>query len=360
MTEAHDLLVSRSSLRDTRLEKSEIGPIADGEALLKIDAFSITANNVTYGVFGDAMKYWNFFPGPEGWGRVPVWGFATVLGSKVAGVNPGQRVYGYLPMSTHLKVSPERVQPGGFRDGAAHRRELPGAYQNYTFTDHDPLYRPETEPLQMLFRPLFITSFLIDDFLADNDLFGAKQVLFSSASAKTSYAAARLLTARGIDVVGLTSPKNARFAAQLGVYKKIVAYPDIATLDAHIPTAFVDIAGDGDVGARVHNHFRDALKLSLAVGATHWEQGVAGAGLQLPGPKPQFFFAPDRITKRVGDWGGDAFSAKSADAFANFLPVAASSTIVVVGHGLEEAGKVFAAHVAGTAYPRDGNIIDLR
>lgn len=360
MTKAHDLLVSRTSLRDTRLADSEIPDLADGEALLRVDAFSITANNVTYAVFGDGMRYWNFFPGPEGWGRVPVWGFATVLGSKAAGVQAGKRIYGYLPMSTLLKVKPERVTAGGFRDGSEHRRALPAAYQNYTFTDGDPLYRPETEPLQMLFRPLFITSFLIDDYLVENNLFGAKQVMFSSASAKTSYAAARLLTARGIDVIGLTSPKNARFTAQLGVYKKVVTYPDIRTLDGHAATAFVDIAGDGQVRADVHRHFGDALKLSLAVGATHWENGAASAGDKLPGPQPQFFFAPDRITKRIADWGAEGFAQKSADAFANFLPVAASSTLVVTGHGLEEAGKVFAAHVAGTAYPRDGNIIDLR
>lgn len=360
MAGAYDLLVSRMSLRDSRIAETAVPVIADGEALLSIDAFSVTANNVTYGVFGDGMRYWNFFPGPEGWGRVPVWGFATVIASKADGVAPGKRVYGYLPMSTHLKVKPARANGAGFVDAIEHRRDLPETYQRYTFCDSDPLYRPETEALQMLYRPLFTTSFLIDDMLVDNGLYGAKQVIFSSASSKTSHGAAYLLHARGIDVVGLTAPRNARFSALLDVYKKVVVYPDIATLDGKVPSVFVDIAGDADVRARIHRHFGDALKASILVGATHWEQGAAGGATDLPGPKPEFFFAPDRIVKRLADWGPQGFSARTADAFANFLPAAAASIKVQVDRGLEGAARVFNAHVTGAAFPRDGHIVDLR
>jgi len=360
MAGAHDLLVSRSSLRESRIASGEIPAIGDGEALLSVDAFSITANNVTYAAFGDGMRYWNFFPGPDGWGRVPVWGFATVIASKADGVRPGKRLYGYLPMSTHLKVKPERVSDMGFVDAIEHRRDLPSAYQRYTFCDVDPLYRPETEALQMLYRPLFTTSFLLDDLLVDNGLYGAKQVIFSSASSKTSHGASYLLHARGIDVIGLTAPRNARFSALLDVYKKVVVYPDVATLDGKVPTVFVDVAGDPDVRAAVHRHFGDALKASVLVGATHWEQGAAGGRGPLPGPTPEFFFAPDRIVKRHADWGAEAFGARTADAFANFLPAAAASIKVQTDHGLEAAARVFNAQVTGTTFPRDGHVIDLR
>jgi hypothetical protein len=362
MAGIRDLLVSRASLRDSRIAESEMPAIGDGEALLSVDAFSITANNVTYAAFGDALRYWSFFPAEEGWGRVPVWGFATVIGSKAEGVSPGKRVYGYLPMSTHLKMQPQRVTASGFMDGVAHRRDLPSVYQNYTWCDTDPLYRPETEALQMLYRPLFTTSFLIDDLLEEHALYGARQVLFSSASAKTAYAAARQLSMRGIDVVGLTSAKKLRFVAQLGVYKRAVSYGDVETLDSHIPTAFVDIAGDAAIRARVHRHFGDRLKLSLTVGATHWDQGVPvdSADAHLPGPKAQMFFAPDRITKRIADWGPDGFAARTGREFANFLPFASSSMIVETGRGLESAARVFDSFVAGGAYPRDGHIINLR
>ena len=48
-----------------------------------MDKFALTANNVTYAAFGDAMHYWKFFPGPDDEsGRVPVWGFADVADSR--------------------------------------------------------------------------------------------------------------------------------------------------------------------------------------------------------------------------------------------------------------------------------------
>ena len=61
------------------------------------------------------------------------------------------------------------------------------------------------ERSQALLRPLFMLSFLVDDFLAENEFFGAKRVLLSSASSKTAYGLAHLVHARGIRTIGLTS-----------------------------------------------------------------------------------------------------------------------------------------------------------
>jgi hypothetical protein len=72
--------------------------------------------------------------------------------------------------------------------------------------------------VQALLRPLFITSWLIDDFLADNDFFGARVMLLSSASSKTAYGTAFQLAQRdGIEVVGLTSPGNVAFCESPGL-----------------------------------------------------------------------------------------------------------------------------------------------
>src|SRR5262249_24748444 len=159
---------------------------------------------------------------PEGWGRVPVWGFATVLESRSPGAKAGERVYGYLPMSNTFKLKLGRRANGGVPDESAHRAGLAAVYNRYLFTAEDPLYTADTEALQALFRPLFVTSLLIDDFLADAGFFGARQVVFSSASAKTAYAAAQLLKARGgVTVVGLTSAGNAGFARSLGFYDQV-------------------------------------------------------------------------------------------------------------------------------------------
>ena len=257
-----DLLVGRQALAETTIVETATPDLADGEARLRVDAFSLTANNVTYGVFGDMMQYWNFFPAPDGFGRVPVWGFATVAESRHPEIAVGEKVYGYLPMSDSFVVAPT-PRRGGFNDAAPHRQALAPVYNSYAFTRTDPLYSAGTEALQMLFRPLFMTSFLIDDHLADNDFHGARQVIFSSASAKTAYATAQLLKARrSVAVVGLTSARNVAFVQDLGCYDTVVAYDDVAALDASVPSLFVDIAGDAAVRSAVHRHFRDTLTYS--------------------------------------------------------------------------------------------------
>ena len=175
--------VDRADLHRTRIVDDPAGALPENAVRLRIDSFALTSNNITYAVFGDAMQYWNFFPASETdpesgrWGRVPVWGFAEVVESRVAQLEPGRRVYGYWPMSTELVVEPGRFDDGGFHDLAAHRRPMAGAYNRYLYTDKDPIYRPDREAHQMVLWPLFFTSFLIDDFLADNDSFGASTVV---------------------------------------------------------------------------------------------------------------------------------------------------------------------------------------
>jgi len=79
--EGLDFQVQRNDLRTTRLHPLAL-ECRLGEILCRIERFALTANNITYGVFGEAMQYWNFFPAPEGWGRIPVWGHAEVVESK--------------------------------------------------------------------------------------------------------------------------------------------------------------------------------------------------------------------------------------------------------------------------------------
>ena len=276
-----------------------------GQALLRVDTFGLTANNITYAVMGEAMSYWSFFPAEDGWGRIPMWGFAEVERSEAEGVEPGTRVYGYLPPSSHLVVTPVAVDESGFNDGSPHREALPSAYQRLLAYRARPFYTADTEEIQMLLRPLFFTSFLIDDQLADEGLTERGPILISSASSKTAIAAAFLLAQRdGVELVGLTSPGNAEFVEGLGIYGRTVTYDAIDSLERG-PATYVDIAGDGALRQAVHSHFGDELASSLIVGATHWEELGPGEG-ELPGPTPALFFAPDRIVKRSGDWGRSA------------------------------------------------------
>lgn len=359
MTAATNFLVSRSDISKHRIDTDvSLGEVADGEALMKVDHFSFTANNITYAAFGDAMKYWDFFPGPDGWGSVPVWGFADVVESNATGVAVGERFYGYFPMASHLKVTPAKVTPAGFSDGAAHRQHLSPIYNFYANIKTDPSYKADMEDLQMIFRPLFMTSFLIDDFLDDSAFFGAKQIVLSSASSKTAYGLAFLLAQRaGIKVIGLTSAGNVAFVEGMGSYDETVTYDSITSLDASLPTVYVDMAGSGDVRTAVHGHFGDNLKYSCSVGASHWDQ--MGSNKQLPGPAPTLFFAPAQGQKRAKDWGQEGLQQRTSAAWLAFIEAAKGWTNIVKQSGPNAIAKVYSDTASGKVNPQEGNILSF-
>jgi hypothetical protein len=353
-----DFLVKRDDLRECCIAESTPGELAPGQALLRVKTFGLTANNVTYAVFGKAMSYWDFFPADDGWGRVPMWGFAEVERSEAEGVEPGVRLFGYLPPSSHLVVTPADAGAASFVDGSPHRAALPSAYHRYLATTTDPFYRADSEEIQMLLRPLFFTSFLIDDQLDDDGLTERGPVMISSASSKTAIGAAFLLAQRdGTELVGLTSPRSAEFVAGLGIYDAIVTYPEIDSLDRG-PATFVDVAGDGDVRRAVHERFGDDLAHSMAVGVTHWEEMGAGAG-ELPGPAPAFFFAPDRVVKRSEDWGRAALETRVAEAWHPFCEWVGGWLDVRRGEGFDAVRAAYMEVLDGRVDPRTAHILTL-
>jgi hypothetical protein len=353
-----DFLVRRDDLRECRIAESIAPQLEPGQALLRVDSFGLTANNITYAVFGEAMSYWNFFPAEDGWGRVPMWGFAEVERSEAEGLEPGTRVYGYLPPSSHLVVTPVQTGEDGFVDGSPHRTALPSAYQRYTLTGADPFYRAATEDLQMLLRPLFFTSFLIEDQLADDGLIARGPIVISSASSKTAIGAAFMLAQReGVELVGLTSARSAEFVEGLDIYDRTVAYDAIDALEPG-PATFVDIAGDPEVRLAVHSHYGDALIYSMAVGVTHWEDFAAGEG-ELPGPRPRFFFAPDRVVKRSKDWGPAGLQTRVADAWHPFCEWTGGWLEVRHGRGFEALQSVYLDVLEGRVDPKTAHVLSL-
>ena len=355
MTTATDFVVSRADLRRAEMHRSELPALRPGQILIRVDRFAFTANNVTYGAVGEMIGYWKFFPAGDGWGRIPVWGFGDVVESKNPALPVGERVYGYLPMSTHVVLDAAQVTPTGFVDGAAHRAGLPPIYNQYTRCAADPLFTPEREPLIALFRPLFATAFLLDDFLAEHKGFGASQLLLSSASSKTALGLAFLHHARGRTVLGLTSAGNAAFVRGTGYYDRVFDYGHIGEL-ASEPTVSVDFAGNGAVLERIHRHFGDRLRYSSQVGVTHWERMSAPA--DLPGPAPVFFFAPDQLLKRFGEWGPEEFYRRLGEATQRFL--ATTAWLRVVEHrGPAAVERVYAAMVDGRVDPAEGHMLTL-
>lgn len=314
MSTPYRFIVDRQNLKSTRVgadpDAPAARPLADGEARLRVDQYALTANNITYAAFGEAMHYWQFFDsGVPGFGCVPVWGFAEVIESRCPGVEPGTRLYGYLPMGSHLVVKPERVRDRGFTDGAPHRASLARTYNEYVAVAHDPLYTPgaQAEGLQSLLRPLFTTAFLIADFLEQAAYFGAQRVLLSSASSKTAYATAFCIGLRQAAAgqparVALTSRGNAGFVQALGCYDSVATYDTLADLDPAVPSVYVDFSGDAALRRALHQHLGDALHYDCAVGGAHWEALNQGrSATPLPGPKPTLFFAPSYGQQRAAE-----------------------------------------------------------
>lgn len=349
----------RTDLHETRFVDADPPAPGDGEAVLRIESFGLTSNNITYAVFGEAMKYWDFFPASEpGWGKLNVWGYASVEQSRHPDLAAGTRVYGYLPCAGHLLVVPSRVTEKGFVDASPHRAALPGAYQTYRRTDTDLVYAADREAERILFFPLFFTSFLIDDFLADENFFGADMVVISSASSKTAIIAAYLLAKReGITVVGLTSKGNREFVEGLGVYDSVVLYDDVAQLPGE-RAVYVDISGDGTVRHDVHARYADNLAHSAAVGVTHWTQMTAGSG-ELAGPSPVFFFAPDRGAKRAADWGVATLDRSVAEAWGPFADWASGWLRVQRISGEDNIARAYHQLLAGKVDPATGTVVAL-
>lgn len=363
------LLVRKDDLGRAELRTRADTALEPGQVRVAIDRFALTSNNITYAAFGDAMSYWSFYPsGEDGWGIVPVWGFGDVVQSDHPGVAVGERLYGYYPMATQVVLQPGKLSPEGFSDAAPHRAALHGVYNRYQRCATDPFYTRDSEDVQALLRPLFITSWLIDDFLHDNAYFGATAdaarsgvLLLSSASSKTAYGTAFMLARRGgIEVVGLTSASNLAFCESLGCYHRVLAYDQIDRVGADAPCIYVDFAGNADLRRAVHTRFA-RLAYSCAIGGTHVEQ--LGSAKDLAGPKATLFFAPAQIKKRNADWGAQALGQRLVRDWSAFVARAtdpAAPWLVVREHlGPAAALDAYRLVLAGRGDPRAGHMLSL-
>lgn len=314
-----DIEIMRTDLSEHRIVVAPAAPLTDGQSRLRVDAFALTTNNVTYGVFGDMLRYWQVFPASDEptWGRIPAWGFAECVESRSPDLVVGERLFGFVPMSEEFVVTPGRATDRGIVDVAEHRHGLFGTYNAYQRCAVDPVHDPGREAQQMLLYPLFFTSFVVDDFIADNADFGAEQVVVSSASSKTAVGVAHLCRGRNMTVVGLTSERNRAFVESLDVYDRVVAYDEIDTID-RVPAVHVDIAGNRDVLFAVHTRLDGVLRHSMVVGNTNWDVATTADTSALPGPAPEFLFAPTQIAKRTKEWGRDELDARMGAAWRDF------------------------------------------
>lgn len=355
-----DFIVARNDLQQCKVidtERPDAAALPDGALLVKVTRFAFTANNITYAAMGDQLKYWQLFPAPAGYGNVPVWGFGEVIASKHPDIAVGETLFGYFPMATHLVIEAADVSKRGLRDAAAHRQGVAPVYNSYTRVSGDPAFAGKQGDYQALLRPLFMLSFLVDDFLAENEFFGAEAVILSSASSKTAYGLAHLIHGRGIKVIGLTSAGNVDFVRSLGSYDEVVTYDKVTSIPADHPVAYVDMAGNSALREQLHRHFGEQMKYSGRVGLTH--RSTSAEEPVLPGAKPSWFFAPDQIRKRTKEWGPGGFAERWSAAWVGFVPNLDKWIIVTEGRGPAAVQNIYLDTLNGRVPPDQGHILSL-
>src|ERR1041384_5685359 len=129
-----DFVVARSDLQQCKSIETQLPDAAalpDDALLVKVTRFAFTANNITYAVMGDTLKYWQLFPAPKDFGNIPVWGFGEVIVSKHPNIAAGETLFGYFPMATHLVIEAADVTKRGLRDAAAPRQGGAQVYNAY-------------------------------------------------------------------------------------------------------------------------------------------------------------------------------------------------------------------------------------
>ncbi len=358
----------KNDLSKTRIVQTKNPEIEAEEISVSIESFAFTSNNVTYGVAGNTIGYWQFFKTTEDanneWGCIPVWGFAKIIKSNVDELIVGERLFGYFPPGDILNLKPIKVTNQGFADGKEHRKDLPAVYNNYLRLSGDANYDSSIDNIRSLLFPLHITSFCICDALQDEAYFGGDQIIIVSASSKTAIGLAQGLqeTSSALSIIGLTSQKNLGFVKNLGCYDEVITYDHLSNVNFNLKSVMVDMAGSREILGTLHCSLADNMLKCLTVGMTHWDNEVTAEdalGQAMLRERTEFFFAPAHIQKRVTDWGYEGYNQKTTD----FMKARSNQSIdwmqVKKINGLKNFISTYEKFVSGDINPNEGIIVEL-
>lgn len=340
----------------TKLVEMDESQLAPGEIILATETFGFSANNITYAALGHGMGYWGFFPADEGYGIIPVWGFARVAASNHADIAVGEKVFGYLPMASHLVARPHKVSEYGFSDGHPDRKSISPVYDNYLYCKKDPGYNAQREPWQLNFRPLFMTSFVLDEFVGQQ--VSQSSLILSSASSKTAFGTAFLLQANKANrqpyqVIGLTSEANKALVESLGCYDQVYTYDEIETLPKQ-SAWLLDFAANGAVIEALQHHLQSHLNKVTLIGATDWE------AKQKPNKKAlqaEIFFAPSLVKSLHQEWGQGVFLQRYAQAWQHVASALQNTMHEQSFEGVDQMLALYLQTLSGKADTKALNIM---
>src|SRR5690606_2625912 len=115
----------------------------------------------------------------------------------------------------------------------------------------------------------------------------------------------------------------------------------------------------------VHEHLGDHLRHSMMVGKSHHDAPNLGSqrpGLgepALPGPAPQFFFAPGEVERRVAVWGAQEYRSRTVDGMAEFIDASRSWLQIEHRHGVDGVTSAWADVLAGNVAPNLGLVVSF-
>lgn len=350
--------VDRDDLSQHRLNVQQRPTLGDGEVRVKIERFALTANNITYGVVGERIGYWKFFPASDNWGQIPVWGFADVVESRHSKVPVGDRLYGYFPMATEWVIKPDRVTDERLIDASAHRAELPPVYNSYARTRNEEFYDSGMDSERALLMPLYATSFCLYDYVCANKYFGSSQVVITSASSKTSIGCAYAFKDdEHCHTVGLTSTGQLDRVKKLGLYDSVLNYNDYESINADTLTTIIDMSGNGDVLSRLHAMLGDNMAKTSNVGITHYDNNTMGP--HFIRERSEMFFAPGHMQRRAKEWGPGVLQERAFRFWYGSAQASRAWLSIDHHHGVEAIAKTYDEVRAGNIPADHGPVIVL-
>ena len=352
-----DLVFRRDDLSVSEVMSPSPVELAPGEVSLAVEKFGMTTNNATYARFGDdvVIAFWNAFPGPDDWGRVPVWGVVRVEDSRHPSIAVGTRYFGYVPMSSHHVVQPE-VTPQGFFDATSVRDFLHPWYRTYQLLDSSESAEG-LDDRRTLLRPVYPASFNLADLVQRKVGDGAKSVLLTGASSKVAIGLAEELIARELDVeiVGVTAEAHVGFVESLGYYDTVASYDELASVTVDGPTVFVDVTGSPKWRTAVCAQFADQLCHTALVGFAHADASVLPP--ELAGPEPEVFFTPMIEMETIAAEGADSYFGRYGKSEERFAREAGAWLSIRHGVGPDEVVTAFRGLLSGKQPPSTGVIL---
>ena len=366
-----ELQTSKINLTERRIVTTDfnLDDLNEGEIIVEIESFAFTSNNVTYGVAGEMMGYWKFFPStkdPENiWGCIPMWGFAKIKHSNNEELKTGERLFGYFPASNILVMKPIKVSQKTFIDGQDHRKDLPPVYNNYIRLNNEDSYNKDNDNLRALLFPLHITSFCLCDYLQYEDYLGAEQIIIVSASSKTAIGLAQgLHREKGRpEIVGLTSKRNLDFVKDLNSYDHVITYDELDNININIPAVMVDMAGNREILGKLHSSLGNKMIKCITVGMTHWDNETTAddtMGQLMNRERTEFFFAPDHIQKRISDWGTEGYNQKTSSFMDTRAEQSKSWMNIKEISGLDNFLSTYDNVIQGDINPNEGIIVNIK